>query len=692
MDSQKKYLGYSLEEITRSGRDILGERIMQSGKVTSSAIRGVLPDVERGKYFFLSGRASWHGLILYPDGRVVPQEREHLKNPTALFSPLEEDGVLGAAAPTQTLLDGWIPIVNSEHRLGNHSLEILYFVEYGDPDADPQLWIRVRRRNSDEDGSREENCYVVSRSRPIRKRRIHSEEFEAVRETTELEWRNLGSEFHNFKLPDKQLETSLKAMLCNLFSTFSGDHAHYGHFFYGREIHDNFPPSYLSAIETCHTLGMTRCAWNMLQHLFRFCIDITGKFCYRQGSFDFYGASGSEYGKLLWLIDRLHRSCPEIYTQEIYGDKVKKIADYLISQISPDPCGGGARLLRMCAEADTRSRVHAYTSNNLWAVNGLNAAARLLRRIGDPAFAIYEQTANGLFNSLRSALDAFSVPYAGESLPPFQIGYTPLPLTLSNCRDTTAEISDEAYEAYLSQTDFEAERTSQQDYSENTYANYRYYLEMLSSGLLRQSEEKAIVQLRENFGGELLGMTRLFERLDDWTAGDYARYLLANDRIDKYLLLYFAHFYYHGNPATGVYYEQVTFDGAVFAPDCVPSLLLIPQMTAWMFCFEPVDASAIYLLRAIPVEWYDSNTGFRARNLETTGGQFDVEIANNRERIVVKVNASIAADRKIYLDMRAAAELERVEGGTAEGCSRSGRYAISLQSGTPARFYFKKQL
>lgn len=689
MEPHKRYFGYSLEEITRSGRDILAEKVLRDGEPSAAAVKGILPTIEKGKYYFLSGRASWHGLILYPDGRVVPQEREHLKNPTALFSPLEEDAALGVIVPVQTLLDGWIPIVTSVHQCENSFLGILYFVEYGDPDADPQLWLKILHKNFDR---QEERCYVISRSRVIRKRQITGEEFEMVRKTTELEWRRLGTEFNNFEIPNKQLEISLKAMLCNLFSTFSGDHAHYGHLFYGREIHDNFPPNYLSAIETCHSLGMKRCAWHMLEHLLDFCIDITGKFYYRQGIFDLNGAAGSEYGKLFWLIDRLYSNCPETYAVERYAERIKKIADYLVSQITPEPCAQGKSLLRMCAEADTRSRIHAYTSNNLWAVNGLKAAARLLKKCGDTESMTYDQAAEELYEALRAALDKFSLPYTQGRLVPFQLGYTALPLSLSNCRDTTAEISEDVYNAYLAQIDFQSERTSQQDYSENTYANYRYYPEMLSSGLLRPDEEKAIVHLRENFGGELLGMTRLYERLDDWTAENYARYLLTDDQIDKYLLLYYAHFYYHGNPATGVYYEQVTFDGAVFAPDCVPSLLLVPLMTAWMFCFEPVNGQAIYLLRAIPMEWYDSNKGFGAKKLATTSGEIDIEVANNSERIIVTISAPMAWHRTVFLDIRAAAKLEGAMGGTAGQCARPGRYTLTLQAHTTAKFFFKKQL
>ena len=686
---QKLYLGYSLEEITRSGSDLLAQKLLADGEVASSMVNGILPSIEKGRYYFLSGRASWHGLILYPDGRVVPQERESLRNPTALFSPLEEDAALGALSPVQTLLDGWIPIVNSIHKKAAHSLEITYFVEYGDPDADPQLWVRAVR---DLPGVREEKCYVVSRSRPIRKRQISCEEFEEVRSTTEQEWRRLASGFNNFNLPDKQLELSLKAMLCNFFSTFSGNHAHYGHLFYGREIHDNFPPNYLSAIETCHVLGMTQHAWHMLDHLLQFCIDINGKFYYRQGIYDFNGAAGTEYGKLLWLIDQLYDSCPDVYAVACYSDKIKRIADYLISQISPEPLADGKYLLRMCAEADTRSRIHAYTSNNLWAVNGLRAVSHLFWKWGDAGYGKYAQIAEKLYASIRAALDELSIPYAKGRLVPFQIGYDPLPLSLSNCRDTTAEISDAAFDSYLSQTDFESERTSQQDYSENTYANYRYYLEMLSSGLLKREEEKAIVHLRENFGGELLGMTRLYERLDDWTADNYARYLLTNDRMDKYLLLYYAHFYYHGNPNMGVYYEQVTFDGSVFAPDCVPSLLLIPLMTAWMFCFEPIGENAVYLLRAVPAEWYTGKKEFEAQNLKTTNGDINLEITVDGEEIIVTLTTKGSKGKKLFLDMRAPAGLERIENGTAECHMLPYRYVIAVKNDTPARLFFKKHL
>lgn len=105
----------------------------------------------------------------------------------------------------------------------------------------------------------------------------------------------------------------------------------------------------------------------------------------------------------------------------------------------------------------------------------------------------------------------------------------------------------------------------------------------------------------------------------------YARYLLETGRIDKYLLLLYAHTAHHGNPDLMIYYEQVSADGRVMASDVVPSLLTIPLMVAWMFAFEPMDKPVLQLLRAVPKAWF--RKGFSVKRVGTSRGVIDLSVA-----------------------------------------------------------------
>jgi hypothetical protein len=183
---------------------------------------------------------------------------------------------------------------------------------------------------------------------------------------------------------------------------------------------------------------------------------------------------------------------------------------------------------------------------------------------------------------------------------------------------------------------------SKQEYSENTYANYRYYVEMLSTRLLELKEEEAIVKMREGLGGELLGMTRFLDRLDDWPVFNYARYLLETDRIDKYLLILYAHALYSGCPRHMIYFEQFTADGTVVCPDCVPALLNVPLLTAWMFAHVSTVDGTLHLLHGVPQRWYAAPE-FYARDIVTPCGAVSVSVKNAPTQISLEIALSESA-------------------------------------------------
>jgi hypothetical protein len=669
---QELYLEHSFTEVMNSGRDLLGEEILKEGIPSFPRMKGILPPVDRGRYCFLSGIASWHGLLLYPDGNVYPQQTAPVAAPLPLFSPVEEDADAKLAVTEQCLLEGWIPVATIDFIIEKRFMKISYFVEYGDPDSCPQLWIDIRKKGKDR------CCYVVSDSRPVKKRAINPEEYDETLETTVIEWRRLGSLFDAYALPYGEIETSLKAMTANLFATFSGDHAHYGHRVYGREIHDNFPPSYLSGIELCYSLGMKEQAFGMISHLLRFGIDIKGRFYYRQGFKDWNSASGSEYGRFFCLARRLWKTGKRIYPLDTWADVFVRMGDHLVNRIQCDE--KGRRLVMMCAEADTRSRVKAYTSNNLWIVQGLRSLSLLLKDFGYSEGEKFIEAAEALYTDVRAMLNEEKIDSPWGPLVPFQSGYTPRPLTLSFCGDVPDAVPPDSY---FNQLNFDSTREIEQDYSQNTYANYRYYAEMLSSGLLEPEEALAIEKMRKDLGGELLGMTRLYKRLDDWPADNYARYYLETDRLDKFLLLYYAHYLYHGNPDMGVYYEQVTADGEVFAPDCVPSLTLTPLMTAWMFCYQKPAGDEVYLLRGLPPDWLTCGRPIEARHLTCTAGAIDIRITSLPGGLKVELKtAKPWKDEEVYLDLHMEKPPEakdlRTSGAFAAGAGRSGRYRLTM--------------
>ena len=170
--------------------------------------------------------------------------------------------------------------------------------------------------------------------------------------------------------------------------------------------------------------------------------------------------------------------------------------------------------------------------------------------------------------------------------------------------------------------------------------------------LLSRELSDGIEAARERLGGNILGMARLRHWVDDWPVLNYARFLIETDRIDKYLLLLFAHTQHHGNPSLMCYYEQIKLFGKVSAPDCVPSLLTTPIMLGWAFAYERVEDNRLCLLEAIPKEWFDSR--FSAHGVGVSFGEISVDYDGG----TLDIKLSRPAPDGFSVRLRCASELE----------------------------------
>ena len=655
------------QELLNSGRDILGEEILKRGEPEYREVQGILPPITQSAYCFLSGSASWGGVTVDPLGQIYPQVSGNLRQPDPIFSPVQVDDVLGECIPRQFLLAGQYPLLFSVHNDGNESLEFLYFVEPGDPDRDPIVWIRTKRYNRDAPEHCEMEYRIAALSRHTG-RKISKETFLTALADTIAYWIKFCRSGAWLSIPEESLKKTVYGTLMACATTFSGDHAHYGHLRYGAELHDNFPPNYIWSLEACCLLGHHAWAQRIWQHLLVYVLNDQGRFTYRQGEHELFGASAEEYGQLLFLANRYCRLLGIALWPESYWHKLTGMGNVLLANCVSCEEYGGRVLIRMCAEADTNTRVHVYLNNNLWGIRGLQALAQLLQKNGSVSQAEpYSRMAETLLENIRVLAEEYSQDTPYGPLVPFRFGYPALPYTLSTCKDTSVSLGEKELRRYLTPSEARSQGNGQ-DLTENTYANYRYYLEALSAMLLEEKQGEAIVALREALGGEYLGMTRFYSWLDDWPVVHYARYLLETGRIPKYLLLLYAHTAHHGNPDLMCYYEQVTTQGEVVAPDCVPALLTTAIMTAWMFAYETVDSCTLLLLPGIPVSWFRSV--FSAKKIGYSGGSCDIEWDGRRISVTftspLERNTALVWRQKetILLDdiLHGAEYIERLEG------------------------------
>jgi hypothetical protein len=108
-----------------------------------------------------------------------------------------------------------------------------------------------------------------------------------------------------------------------------------------------------------------------------------------------------------------------------------------------------------------------------------------------------------------------------------------------------------------------------------SYTNYRYWPELLSSGLLPDETANRLIDARLNAGGQFMGMTRFRGWLDDWPLADYLAALWRLGRKRDFLISLYGHVLYHQADGHLTAYEQVTLPpGREHAPYCLPCQLV----------------------------------------------------------------------------------------------------------------------
>lgn len=635
----KLYLGYTPDEIIDSGKDLLARSLFAKGEPSYDDVVGVLPQITEKAYCFIGGPASHASPIVDRMGVIYPQRSGRDRKPAPLFTPDTIFPALSGILPRQYMIHGEMPILVNVFDLDDTITELLYFVEPGDSDRDPTVWIRAKHYAKHTPHTCRYDYHVASISRELtpeemREIPIKQAIFEGAMADTFAYWIKFSENGVTLDLPEQKLEKVARGAIAAAAVTCTADRPHYGHKFYGKELHDNFPPNYIWLIEAACLMGRSEWAARVLTYMLNYALTDEGRFCYRQGQHLNIASSAAEYGYLLFLVNRYKRLLGLAQLSADTASKLCGMGDVILANVKKCEEFDGRLLVKMCAEADTNSRVFVYLNNNLWAIRGLRALASL---IGNEQGQKYADTAEILWKNVSELLEKNSVSDERFGrIPPFRLDYKMPPHTLSNCKDTFSPLQEKEREEYFTATQVAADaKTTGQDITENNYANYRYYPEALSAMLLPDDLANGAEALRENLGGELLCMTRFRSWVDNWPVLHHARFLLESGRIDKYLLLLYAHTEHHGHPDLLCYYEQIKLDGSVSAPDCLPALLTTPTMIGWMFAYESVRDNKLSLLSALPKSWY--TMPFTAEKIGYSGGE--VGICSDGDTITVSFSS-----------------------------------------------------
>jgi hypothetical protein len=289
-------------------------------------------------------------------------------------------------------------------------------------------------------------------------------------------------------------------------------------------------------------------------------------------------------------------------------------------------------LLWGIAEDDTRQDKRFYFSGDLWCWRGLVELGQLLSDEG-------QQGGDAAFTQLGKSLLGKTATFRGD--------------VQAALRRTLREDTTPPFVPPNAELEKPFARMTEDRFA--SYTNYRYWLEMLSAGMLPPEMRDAIINYRTSHGGEVAGTTRFEDHLDDWTYAHYAWGLLEADQIQHYLLGFYGHLAYHETPGTFTPYEQVPIKGQSTRPYsadyCVRAVVVMPQLLRWMVAWEPWDEQELWLARAVPKKWFES--GFSARRIPTRWGAVNLEVVPVSKGLRTQVEiASPHPELRVHVRLR----------------------------------------
>lgn len=606
------------EDLLAAEDDVLGRKILANhAEASYGALAGCLAPLET--YTFLGAPAMAQKFVVYPDGSLGtdPNATRFAPSAAIAFDAAKLLPKLDAPAAKRGVLGAWLPAIDYGFfdPTGRRGCELCALA---DTDR-PQALVRVRQA----DGATR-----YYRTPPLEP--VAPAEFYAALLRVQRYWERLFAPGMQCTLADRRAWDVARACIARALAGCPGDHPKYGMgAYWGRpDHHDGFPPTTLSLCTCLLEWGLADEAKRRLGYYF-------DHFVKPDGTLLYYGPAVAEYAQLLDLAAACVRRTADRAWLDRHCGAIERLADYLLRLLA-DARRQPAEaltfgLIQGAAEADTRDDQRYYISGNAWCWRGLFELSRLdglapehRRRYADEAERLRRDLARAVERSVI-APQRFLPPVAGQQ-----------------------EVFRRMTESRLA-----------------SYTNYRYWLETLSAGFLTPVQEQTILDYRLAHGGELLAMTRFSGHLDDWPYYHHAQGVLEHDRVDRYLLGYWAHIAHHQTQGTFTAYEQVPIRGwrerREKADYCVPSELTAPLMTRWMLVAEDPDADVLWLGRALPRAWLQHDLAMSGALTRWGPVGLRLSPAPDGRRYQASITLPSSARPTIMLRLRHPARLRLVE-------------------------------
>jgi len=640
------------EQLLGAKEDVLGQKVLaDKDDPTYEKVVGFLPACHT--YTFVGTLDSQEKCIVGPDGTVGEFPNQWGKDKDyhrLLFDPTDAVGDIEPTVAKRGLLGGSLPAANMgfyDQQSKRGWEQCVFAIE----DSGTSIFMRVR------ESSGKTAYYQLD---PLKKL-DDGKRFYAGLLALKQRWDGVFAPGLKIEVGDQRVVDACRAGLAIALTGYIGAHPKYGMGGYWGKEHDTFPPTTLSLAEVLLDWGLHDQAKQRLGYYLT-------KFIKDDGSIDYYGPAIAEYGQFLSIFAKCVRQTGDEEWFAKHRAAIDRVCKWILraraaskeKHTEDTPVRG---LIWGSPEADTRKDRDFYFSGDCWCWRGLLELGSLFSQLG-------KQRRDGELSARGASL-------------------------LRECEAYRQDILEAAEQSVLRAEAIpflppivgqkHTFKTMTQDRLAS-YTNYRYWLEALSAQCLGDTYDKMMIDYRVAYGGELLGMTRFGDHLDDWPFWHYASAILQYDRVREFLLGYYGHLAHHQTRGTFTAYEQVPIRGYgcrdYYADYCVPSQLTVPLMTRWMLVHEERDRDVLWLCRATPRAWIAS--GLRFSGASTRWGRVDgrVEPGDDLRTIVARVTFAGEPPAEVTLRIRhpqqaRLAECE-VEGGVCEGMD-AGRELIRLR-------------
>lgn len=333
------------------------------------------------------------------------------------------------------------------------------------------------------------------------------------------------------------LDLSIKTGLAFIDATFQGDHPKYGVKSYGTNRVEGFPQIIISAVDALSAWGLNARA----AQLFRYWLL---NMVHADGRINYAAPCLGEYGQLLHTAALLQERAG---TEGWWDDGfpvLDAMAEHVLRLRAEAEAGDG--LIPGPADEDEFGKVGKYFNANAWLARGLGEWADTCDQVGASA-----STPHGTIRSAAQALRDATLAAIEHTWP-------------DDKEDWWLPPRVEAVERPKNLT---ATRMA-------SYTNYRYYPELLSSGILPEVLANRIVETRLTAGGQFCGTTRFIDWTDDWPLAEYLYGLWSLGRKNDFLLSLYGHVATQQGEIGLTTCEQLTFPvGRPVAPYCLPCQL-----------------------------------------------------------------------------------------------------------------------